>query len=234
MRWSARSTSGEARAATSRRSPTLRTPSAPRGRFWPEKRRAPDIRLRHLALTAEQVRDLDLPRIPIKDSDKRKAEFEKLYGVGATELNALMHERRIAETEEMLRGAISDLRDSGLRSKLFRVSQEARESLEAKYERRMNWPQKALQLIEEQAAEIGQKCVEEMQALANRLEEELAPLEEARERVLQAARRKLDGIEQTEVPAIKDLAEEDEDAAEGWLYDSRRSYFEQLAHYKGR
>ena len=31
--------SGEAHAATSR-SPTLRTPSAPRGRCWPEKRRA--------------------------------------------------------------------------------------------------------------------------------------------------------------------------------------------------
>jgi len=194
----------------------------------------PDIRLRHLALTAEQVRDLDLPRIPIKPSDKRKEEFERLYGAGATELNALMHERRIVETEHMIRKAISDLRDSDLRTKLFRASQEARQALGAEYERRMNWPQKALQLIEEQAAEIGQKYVEEMQDLANRLDEELAPLEAVRERVLQAARRKLEGIEEAELPEIKDLAEEDEDAAEGWLYDSRRSYFEQLDYYKGR
>ena len=39
LRWSARSTGGEARGAISR-SPTPPTPSAPRGRFWPEKRRA--------------------------------------------------------------------------------------------------------------------------------------------------------------------------------------------------
>ena len=37
LRWSAPSVSGEARAVTSRRSPTPQTPKPPRGRFWPAK-----------------------------------------------------------------------------------------------------------------------------------------------------------------------------------------------------
>ena len=39
LRWSARSTGGEAHVVTSR-SPTPQTPSGPRERFWPEKPRA--------------------------------------------------------------------------------------------------------------------------------------------------------------------------------------------------
>ena len=48
-----------------------------------------DIRLDPLVLTAAQVRHHDLPRIPIKDSDKRKGHFEARHGEGATELDAL-------------------------------------------------------------------------------------------------------------------------------------------------
>jgi hypothetical protein len=48
-----------------------------------------DIRLDPLVLTAEQVEHYDLPRIPIKDSDRRKGQFEARHGVGAVELDAL-------------------------------------------------------------------------------------------------------------------------------------------------
>ena len=55
--------------------------------FW-RSRYAPglDIKLTVLALTAEQVRDNQLPRIPIKDSDRRKANFEDRYGEGAVRI----------------------------------------------------------------------------------------------------------------------------------------------------
>jgi len=76
----------------------------------------------HLALTAEQVRELGLPRIPIKESDRRKTNFERKYGAGATELNALMQPHRRSETEEMIRDAIHALRDEDLRTKLVRAS----------------------------------------------------------------------------------------------------------------
>ncbi len=38
--------------------------------------------------------------------------------------------------------------------------------------------------------------------------------------------------EEVELPVA--VAEEPEDAAEGWLFDSRRDYLEQLENYKGR
>ncbi len=48
-----------------------------------------DIRLDPLVLTAAQVRRYRLPRIPIKDTDLRKDQFENRYGAGAVELDAL-------------------------------------------------------------------------------------------------------------------------------------------------
>ncbi len=48
-----------------------------------------DIRLFPLMLTQEQCTQYDLPRTPIKDTDRRKNGFEDSYGVGATELDAL-------------------------------------------------------------------------------------------------------------------------------------------------
>jgi hypothetical protein len=48
-----------------------------------------DIRLDPLLLTREQVEHYRLPRIPIKDSERRKAAFEERFGEGAVELDAL-------------------------------------------------------------------------------------------------------------------------------------------------
>ena len=48
-----------------------------------------DLQLIPVALTPEQCREYHLPRIPIKDSERRKDKFESIFGVGATELDAL-------------------------------------------------------------------------------------------------------------------------------------------------
>lgn len=48
-----------------------------------------DIRVQSLVLTIDQVRDYRLPRIPIKESEKRAGNFEDAYGSGAVELDAL-------------------------------------------------------------------------------------------------------------------------------------------------
>jgi hypothetical protein len=48
-----------------------------------------DIKLIPLALTRDQVITYQLPRIPIKESDGRRAGFEERYGAGAVELDAL-------------------------------------------------------------------------------------------------------------------------------------------------
>lgn len=60
----------------------------------------------------------------------------------------------------------------------------------------------------------------------------MASVEERYEGVRQATRRRLEGIEETELPTVE--GEEDPMATEGWLFDSRRDYFRQLSHYKTR
>ena len=48
-----------------------------------------DLQLIPLALTPDQCREYRLPRTPIKDTERRKDKFEQIFGVGATELDAL-------------------------------------------------------------------------------------------------------------------------------------------------
>ena len=145
----------------------------------------PDIRLHHLALTEDQVRELELPRIPIKDSDRRKVRFEAKHGRGATELNALMLETRRPNTEAMLRDAIRQLRDDTLGDRLRGSRRQAQRILNEELIRRLRWPRRALELIEEEAQEVAGRYATELQELADRLAEEIDPLEERANRVLQ-------------------------------------------------
>ncbi len=196
----------------------------------------PDIRLHPLALTEEQVKALGLPRQPIKATDGRKANFEAKYGPeGATELNALMHETRVEWTEEMLRAAVGALRDEGLGHKLYAASQEAQELVGEALESRLRWVHRALGLIEERAREIGERYVAELEDIRDRLAAEMTPLEERAVRVRRAARRKLLWFEEEMAPQLPTVeGEEPDGVAEGWLFDSRRDYMEQLRHYKNR
>jgi len=48
-----------------------------------------DIALLPVVLTADQVERYQLPRVPIKETELRRERFERVYGTGATELDAL-------------------------------------------------------------------------------------------------------------------------------------------------
>lgn len=48
-----------------------------------------DVKVKHIMLTAQQVKKYRLPRIPIKESELRKARFEEAFGENAVELDAL-------------------------------------------------------------------------------------------------------------------------------------------------
>lgn len=48
-----------------------------------------DVKLIPLMLTSQQCLDYNLPRTPIKETEKRKDKFEDRHGVGATELDAM-------------------------------------------------------------------------------------------------------------------------------------------------
>src|SRR5262249_11928037 len=61
-----------------------------------------DFQLIPVALTVEQCRQYNLPRTPIKETERRKDKFEQTFGVGATELDALeaLHPGELARIVE--------------------------------------------------------------------------------------------------------------------------------------
>lgn len=83
-----------------------------------------DIALQRIVLTREQVEQYELPRIPIKDDDRRKANFEAANGIGAVELDALeaLHP---GELRRIVRAAIEPYLDPGLRGRLRDAETEA-------------------------------------------------------------------------------------------------------------
>ena len=76
-----------------------------------------DVKLQPLVLTAEQAQEYALPRTPIKSTDKRKAGFERLHDIGATELDALeaLHP---GELRNILVEAIEPYRDEDIEQEL--------------------------------------------------------------------------------------------------------------------
>jgi hypothetical protein len=85
-----------------------------------------DIQLYPLVLTAEQVAHYQLPRIPIKDSDKNKQHFEATFGADAVELDALeaLHP---GELRRILMAAILYYRDKDMPMKLNEWKDEVEE-----------------------------------------------------------------------------------------------------------
>ncbi len=166
--------------------------------FWCNKY-APDvdIKLTPLALTVEQVREYQLPRIPIKASDKRKARFEERYGEGAVELDALeaLHPGELAR---IVRTALEPYRDRTLRGRLDEVRRDAEQQVIDDWETATADERQRLATLQEAIAAVTAQ-------VETQLQEALAPLQTAiedtakqHEQALQAALAPL----QAEVEAI--------------------------------
>src|SRR5262245_2078451 len=80
-----------------------------------------DIQVRPVALTAEQCRELRLPRTPIKESERRRGRFEEQYGESATELDALeaLHPGTL---QQILENEIERYFDASLNQRLQEVA----------------------------------------------------------------------------------------------------------------
>lgn len=66
-----------------------------------------DIKVCALALTLDQVQQFNLPRKPIKETEKRAARFEESFGAGAVELDAL-EALHAGELESIVSAALED------------------------------------------------------------------------------------------------------------------------------
>jgi len=183
--------------------------------FEIEKRRLSlDVQLRPIVLTHDQCIEYALPRTPIKETERRAARFEERFGEGATELDALealhpglLHEIVLGEVRRYWNSDHDD-----------EVS-ETCEDIDAKCK------EVTRDAHDQHRSEIDaltadwQRIVAEMRRWSDRAK----PVWQAITESLEETAPYVDGIEASPFDA-----DEDPDP----LFDSRRSYIEQIDRYK--
>jgi hypothetical protein len=188
-----------------------------------------DIKLTPLALTREQVQYFQLPRVPIKDSDFRKTAFEERYGEGAVELDALeaLYPGTLAT---IVRAALDPYLDATLEERYSETEEEAQAGAADRWREQTEDLREQLTEIRDAVQAIYTQYQEALERLQAALEQELAPWREALEAVELDVKQAMETFD-PDLPA-RPQAEAAQEAAATWLYDSQRTYVEQLSAYK--
>jgi hypothetical protein len=201
-----------------------------------------DIQVRPIALTREQVRRYRLPRVPIKESNKQAAEFERRHNVaGATELDALEalrpgELRKIVE-EEIARYIDPDLDDNvakahqDAQSELVDITKQAHAEHKAEIEALRKEHRALTKAIREQIAPFQTQFEEIERRFEQRFRARFESLNERMKALLQGLTTSLNDM----APGPGDIywpepefADEDDDP----LFDSTRDYVEQIDRFK--
>ena len=204
-----------------------------------------DVRLIPIVLTAKQVERYDLPRVPIKETERRRAAFEERHGEGAVELDALeaLHP---GELGRIVEEAIDVYRSPTRRAKraidrlaanIERDIAEVTETVVAEHE-------EDLAPLRSEFEDVQDAVAIEQAAIAALIQDVVAGIarhERAIEQHLDRWRAHAapvwESIRETIEDRLPDLTEiewpqpEPPDEAEA-LYDSHRDYVEQIARYK--
>ncbi len=192
-----------------------------------------DLKLTPLCLTKQQIEQYSLPRKPIKKPDLRKGAFEDRHGEGAVELDALeaIHP---GELEGIVTEVVLKYRDLHLEEQMEDAYRTA------DYEMTQVWAG-AIEDAESKAEELRS----EAQAIADKYKQPLTELKEEYEKEMEPIRARMETVEievqeDVELAAddmsvdlpdcpVADITPPDED---DWLFDSNRSYFEQIEVFK--
>ena len=199
--------------------------------FWLQKYNPDlDVKVEHTALTRDQVVQYRLPRIPIKESDRRKAGFEKRYGEGAVELDALeaLHPGELAR---LVRERILRFRDQSLWEKVAAARREAKEKLATAWEEYLGPYRDRLEELRQKVAAVTARYQAWLDELWAALEADLEPYRKELEMLRLAVQNAVDQLD-IELPPLPEPETVPED--QDWLFDSRRDYFAQLAAYRAR
>jgi hypothetical protein len=187
-----------------------------------------DIALTPLVLISAQVAEYDLPRTPIKESDRRRGKFEAANGRGAVELDALeaLHPGVLAE---IVRDAIAEHRDRDYRSELYEAEADAEQATNDEWLAMTADEQDRLAAIEAQVNEVVDRYRDEINDLTERIGTDLAgPTDD----LAQLAER-VDDLQRAFDVELPDrpVAYVDSDA-DDWLYHSHRHWLDQLDAYR--
>jgi len=178
-----------------------------------------DVKLYPLILTHEQCLEYELPRTPIKKTERRAGRFERRFGAGATELDALeaIHP---GELEKILTDAIWNYRDDRLSLKVAEAKTELREDLESVRNTVLN----------EYRGDI-KELQAEYEYLTNEFHEKAGTLIGRIENVWQAIKEEMEeecvDIDEYSIPEAKEV-----DELPGELFNANRDYLKQIVAYK--
>jgi hypothetical protein len=171
-----------------------------------------DIKLKPLVLTQEQIRQYKLPRSP----------------EGKTELDAL-EALRPGELARIVRQAVEPYLDKTIDGKLANAESQAKQIARAEWSGLMKGPQRTLAVLRRKVQLTAKRYEKQAARLNKLLEKDLAkfakPLADLKADVEERA-----ASFSPQVPVRPTQAKIEEEP--GWLFDSSRSYFEQLAGYK--
>ena len=177
-----------------------------------------DIKLLPLVLTMDQIQKFKLPRSPIKESEKRAANFEDRFGSGATELDAL-EALYPGELHKIIKEAILGYYDTGISEDVNSMKCDARQFLDEIRDNIVNRHKENISAIKTQYAEIKDD-----------FQNRIIGLESDLERVWQAIQDELED----QLPGFSGYELESKQGVDTIepLFDSSRDYFEQLSFYK--
>jgi len=191
-----------------------------------------EIKLEPVALTRQLVEEYRLPPIPIKETDLRRANFEARYGAeGAVELDALeaLHPGVLAR---LLTATIRQYRDRDLESKLATQETEADDLAQNAWGDLTSDVRASLEAVDEEVRTVLSTYQGRLEKLAGELAEELAPLGDQLANITGV----FEARQQQLAPTLpkREQPETDEPDESRWLFDSTRSYGEQLSVYRRR
>ena len=177
--------------------------------FW-FQHYAPDshIKLNSLALTKEQIKDYNLP-----------SSIDKKNSVELDALEAIVPGR----LEKIVRAAVEPYLDESIDDRLDEAKRKAEKIVRQKWSRLMAPHKQTLEDLNEQVNEIREKY---QKLLERELESFKEPLARLKADVEQAASKFSANLPDRPTQEVREQNEED------WLFDSARSYLEQLAFYK--
>jgi len=188
-----------------------------------------DIKLYALALTEDQVRLYNLPKTPIKETERRATAFEDRYGEGAVELDAL-EALYPGSLRQIIEAAIAPYLETERANRvgLSSVNRANATAVEAVNEAVMSLFEEDWQILAVNADALKQEMEAEARELVARFQDRFERLRDARKEIqtdIEARLKDLTPIIEAYQPTLMD----NEPPA---LMDSQRDYLGQLRIYK--
>lgn len=198
-----------------------------------------DIKLQPIVLTSGQVLKYRLPRVPVKDSDKRKDNFQAAYGQGQVELDAL-EALYPGELAKIVESEILNYYDPSLRKRSLIVGSKLSQHLREHQENVLGNYLDELEELEE----VYQNLVSNFQETQDEFDRLVKPFQEkinAFQSKLKGILREAESLNYKIFDDLKNVNVEVEEFAfpepnlpeesDNLLFDSTRDYFTQLEAY---